>query len=89
MIINNNNNPLFLLLLLHFILFSSISQRPSIVVEARPLSFKSHTGQSGNLALLGVVCKCCDGVDGACTSTWTQSCSNLQCSPWKYQTRPS
>jgi len=40
-------------------------------------------GFSKNLAELGVVCKCCDGGGGDCRSTWTESCSNLQCSPWK------
>ncbi|XP_054782142.1 uncharacterized protein LOC129289406 [Prosopis cineraria] len=77
-----NKCPLFLLLLM----LSSISQKPS-VAEARPFSLKSHQGGSETtLASLGVVCKCCDGIGGACTSTWTDSCSNLQCSPWKYQT---
>ncbi|KAI9079615.1 hypothetical protein K1719_038442 [Acacia pycnantha] len=67
---------------------SSISQKPSFT-EARPLSLLKphhHQGASQTLASLGVVCKCCDGIEGACTSTWTDSCSNLQCSPWKYQT---
>jgi len=40
-------------------------------------------GFSKNLAALGLVCKCCDGEGGGCTTTWTEPCSNLQCSPWK------
>ncbi|KAL2957488.1 hypothetical protein AAZX31_18G153400 [Glycine max] len=40
-------------------------------------------GYSKIFATLGVVCKCCDGVGGACTSKWTESCNNLQCFPWK------
>ncbi|XP_028783440.1 uncharacterized protein LOC114752016 [Neltuma alba] len=79
---------LLLLLPLLLVLASSVSQKPS-VAEARPLSLRSHLqggSQTLTLASLGVVCKCCDGIEGACTSTWTDSCSNLQCSPWKYQT---
>ncbi|KAH1256942.1 hypothetical protein HKD37_03G006999 [Glycine soja] len=61
-----------------------VAEKPS-VVEARTLSLtSSHQGYSKIFATLGIVCKCCDGVEGgACTSTWTESCSNLQCSPWK------
>ncbi|QCE11805.1 uncharacterized protein LOC114183310 [Vigna unguiculata] len=53
------------------------------IVEGRTLSLISAPGYSKIFATLGVVCKCCDGVGGACTSTWTQSCNNLQCYPWK------
>ncbi|CAJ1801560.1 unnamed protein product [Sphenostylis stenocarpa] len=51
--------------------------------EGRTLSLISGQGYSKIFATLGVVCKCCDGVGGACTSTWTESCNNLQCYPWK------
>ncbi|KAK4270383.1 hypothetical protein QN277_023421 [Acacia crassicarpa] len=66
---------------------SSISQKPSLT-EARPLSLLNphHHQASQTWASLGLVCKCCDGSEGACKSTWTNSCSNLKCSPWKYQT---
>ncbi|KAI4354582.1 hypothetical protein L6164_003432 [Bauhinia variegata] len=74
------NKPLLLLLLLAMVL--SHAQKPSIT-EARPLSLIAHQGYSKIFATLGVVCKCCDGINGDCTSTWTESCSNLQCFPWK------
>lgn len=32
---------------------------------------------------LGVVCKCCDETGAECATTWTGSCHNLQCLPWK------
>ncbi|XP_061376379.1 uncharacterized protein LOC133318405 [Gastrolobium bilobum] len=69
-------------LVLLIVLVVSISEKPS-VVEGRALSLISHQGYSKIFATLGVVCKCCDGIEGACTSTWTESCSNLQCFPWK------
>jgi hypothetical protein len=41
-------------------------------------------GYSKIFATLGLVCKCCDnGIEGACKETWTDSCSNIQCLPWK------
>ncbi|KAG5060225.1 hypothetical protein AAZX31_01G095500 [Glycine max] len=71
------------LVVLVILIASSVAEKPS-VVEARTLSLtSSHQGYSKFFATLGLVCKCCDGVGGACTSTWTESCSNLQCSPWK------
>ncbi len=75
-----NNKPHVLLLLI--IMVVSISEKPS-VIEGRALSLISDQGYSKIFATLGVVCKCCDGVGGACTSTWTDSCNNLQCFPWK------
>ena len=33
---------------------------------------------------LGMICKCCDGPGGDCTSRWNGSCSNLQCIPWRF-----
>ncbi|KAL4606637.1 hypothetical protein ACB098_09G103500 [Castanea mollissima] len=69
--------PLLLLLLL--IMIVSTSQKP-IVTEARPLSQQRF---SEIFSTLGVACKCCDGEKGECTSTWTGSCSKLQCLPWK------
>lgn len=41
------------------------------------------SGYSKIFATLGVVCKCCDGIEGACVEKWTDSCSKLQCLPWK------
>ncbi|KAJ7961347.1 Fibropellin-1 like [Quillaja saponaria] len=76
------SKPSMLLILL--IIIASTSQN-SRITEARPLSLMSHQGQSKIFSTLGVVCKCCDGVEGDCTSTWTGSCSKLQCLPWKFQ----
>ncbi|CAJ1949367.1 unnamed protein product [Sphenostylis stenocarpa] len=81
-LINNNNNKPHVLVLLVVLIASSVAEKTS-VVEGRTLSLTSHQGYSKNLATLGLVCKCCDGVGGACATTWTHSCSNLQCSPWK------
>ncbi|KAL5706278.1 hypothetical protein ACHQM5_024470 [Ranunculus cassubicifolius] len=36
-------------------------------------------------ATLGMSCKCCDGEEGICRSTWEASCSKLECLPWKFQ----
>ncbi|CAK8574950.1 unnamed protein product [Lathyrus sativus] len=75
-----NKAPTFLLLI---VLISSIGEKPSIV-EGRVLSLISHQGYSKIFATLGVICKCCDdGVEGACKETWTDSCSNVRCLPWK------
>ena len=38
-------------------------------------------GYASVFATLGLVCKCCDG--GECKSTWNNSCSKVQCLPWK------
>nr|KYP55986.1 hypothetical protein KK1_002213 [Cajanus cajan] len=80
-------NKLHVLMLLVILIASSVAEKPR-VVEGRTLSLtsQSHQGYSKIFATLGVVCKCCDGVEGACTSTWTEPCPNLQCSPWKYHT---
>ncbi|KAF7142242.1 hypothetical protein RHSIM_Rhsim05G0199800 [Rhododendron simsii] len=53
--------------------------------EARPLSFLPQQRFSKVFETLGVVCKCCDGPGGECTSTTgiNPNCSNLQCLPWK------
>ncbi|CAL5210934.1 unnamed protein product [Lathyrus oleraceus] len=77
-----NKVHVFLLLI---VLISSIRENPSIV-EGRVLSLISHQviGYSKIFATLGVICKCCDdGIEGACKETWTDSCSNVQCLPWK------
>ncbi|KAG6621227.1 hypothetical protein I3842_01G294600 [Carya illinoinensis] len=36
-------------------------------------------------ATLGIVCKCCDGLNGECRTTWDASCPKLKCLPWKLQ----
>ena len=77
----NNKKPVILVLLL--LLIVSNGERSSSVVEGRALSLVSHQEYSKIFSTLGVVCKCCDGIDGACSNTWTNSCTNLQCLPWK------
>ncbi|XP_061348951.1 uncharacterized protein LOC133294310 [Gastrolobium bilobum] len=74
-----NKHHVFMLLI---IMVVSIAEKPS-VIEGRTLSLISDQGYKKIFATLGVVCKCCDGVGGTCTSTWTESCNNLQCFPWK------
>ncbi|TKY65956.1 Proteasome inhibitor-related protein [Spatholobus suberectus] len=54
-------------LVLLIIMVVSIAEKPS-VIEGRTLSLISGQGYSKIFATLGVVCKCCDGVGGACTS---------------------
>ncbi|XP_027908158.1 uncharacterized protein LOC114167302 [Vigna unguiculata] len=80
-VIVNKNKP-HVLVLLVILIASSVAEKTS-VVEGRTLSLTPLQGYSKNLASLGLVCKCCDGDGGACRSLWTESCSNLQCSPWK------
>ncbi|KAA3463813.1 Proteasome inhibitor-related [Gossypium australe] len=70
----------FLAFLLMLLLVISASQ------AARPLSALSVQQRYSKIfATLGVVCKCCDGSGGECSSTWTQPCSqpHLKCLPWK------
>ncbi|KAK6231338.1 hypothetical protein QUC31_011372 [Theobroma cacao] len=72
----------FLLLLL-LVISVSASQVP-LASEARPLSIlPDQQSYSKIFATLGVVCKCCDGPGGECSTTWTQPCSQLKCLPWK------
>uniref|UniRef100_A0A7N0SX79 Uncharacterized protein n=1 Tax=Kalanchoe fedtschenkoi TaxID=63787 RepID=A0A7N0SX79_KALFE len=76
---------LSLLLCLLLLAASSLSQQGADA--ARPVSSsQSHKdGQKHHLdmGVLGVVCKCCDGPGGSCTSAWSMGCSNLRCLPWK------
>ncbi|CAJ2655842.1 unnamed protein product [Trifolium pratense] len=78
-----NKVPLLVVLIF---LISSIVEKP-LIVEGRTLSLISHHqghGYSKIFATLGLVCKCCDDViEGACKETWADSCSNIQCLPWK------
>ncbi|KAI6675152.1 hypothetical protein NL676_003058 [Syzygium grande] len=61
------------------------SELKSVSTEARSLSsFSSHQSYSRIFSTLGVVCKCCNDAGGECTNTWTGSCSNLHCFPWKF-----
>ncbi|KAL2336532.1 hypothetical protein Fmac_010978 [Flemingia macrophylla] len=72
-------------LMLMILVVLSVAEKPSLI-EGRTLSLMSGQGYAKIFATLGVVCKCCDGVGGSCRpliSTWTESCNNLQCFPWK------
>ncbi|KAK4359215.1 hypothetical protein RND71_021444 [Anisodus tanguticus] len=91
----------FLLLSLLVINFSE--SRFGLADAARPISVQQQQQHSNKLSsssveylkmfeTLGMVCKCCDGVDigegknqDLCSATWDGSCSNLQCFPWKSQ----
>ncbi|GMI71273.1 hypothetical protein HRI_000796600 [Hibiscus trionum] len=71
--------PGFVLLLLVVICVSS-----PLVSAARPLSILPEQQRYSKMfATLGVVCECCDGSGGECSTTWTQPCSKLNCLPWK------
>ncbi|KAK4342837.1 hypothetical protein RND71_038653 [Anisodus tanguticus] len=89
----------FLLLSLLVINFSE--SRFGLADATRPISvqqqqhsnkFTSSVEYLKMFETLGMVCKCCDGVDigegkkqDLCSATWDGSCSNLQCFPWKSQ----
>ncbi|KAF6176015.1 hypothetical protein GIB67_032638 [Kingdonia uniflora] len=51
-------------------------------VEGRPLVSLDLR----RFATLGMICKCCDGVGGECRSIskGDNSCSKLECKPWKF-----
>lgn len=66
---------------------------------ARPISLQQQHSSKLSSSIqflkmsetLGMVCKCCDGMDiekgikqDLCSATWDGSCSNLQCFPWKF-----
>ncbi|KAL5709357.1 hypothetical protein ACHQM5_020057 [Ranunculus cassubicifolius] len=55
-------------------------------VQSRTLSLPSTDQNrfSKVFATLGMSCKCCDGKEGLCRSTWESSCSKLECLPWKF-----
>ncbi|GKV05918.1 hypothetical protein SLEP1_g17866 [Rubroshorea leprosula] len=74
---------LSLLPLLFLVVVFSATSHNSVGAEARPLPFLPQQNYSKLLSTLGVVCKCCDGIGGDCSVTWTDPCSNLQCQPWK------
>ncbi|KAK9289951.1 hypothetical protein L1049_008113 [Liquidambar formosana] len=66
--------PSLLLLLLILLIGSPVSHKPQ-AVEARLLPFLSQQRESRIFTTLGLVCKCCDGSGGECTSTWSTTCS--------------
>ncbi|CAM8888941.1 unnamed protein product [Rhodiola kirilowii] len=75
-------------LLLCLLLLASSSFSKQAADATRPISSSQyqndgHKHYKGLLGTLGVVCKCCDGPDGLCTSTWSMECSDLRCLPWK------
>ncbi|KAJ6865138.1 hypothetical protein NC651_035644 [Populus alba x Populus x berolinensis] len=72
--------PFLLLLLLIVTVSASQKQR---TIEARALSSLPQQKYSKIFPTLGVVCKCCDSTGSECTTTWTGSCHDLQCLPWK------
>ncbi|GMI69747.1 hypothetical protein HRI_000644000 [Hibiscus trionum] len=55
-----------------------------LAMAARPISSLPDQQRNSNIfAVLGVVCECCNGTGGECSSTWTQPCPQLKCLPWK------
>ncbi|KAF3636369.1 hypothetical protein BC332_23518 [Capsicum chinense] len=95
------------LLLISLLVINFSSQEESrygLAYAARPISTVQQQQQHRSNKLsssvdylkkfetLGMVCKCCDGIDvekgkkqELCSATWVGSCSNLQCFPWKSQ----
>ncbi|KAL4347832.1 hypothetical protein GQ457_17G007110 [Hibiscus cannabinus] len=76
----------FMLLLLLLISVSTSPLPLAMAARPRPISplpDQQIAGNSNVFALLGVVCKCCNGTGGECSSTWTQPCPHLNCLPWK------
>ncbi|KAK0585038.1 hypothetical protein LWI29_022576 [Acer saccharum] len=72
----------FSLFLALLIMIVFVSPKPGFA-EARPLSIIPEQRYTKIFATLGIVCKCCDSRGSECKSTWTGSCSQLQCLPWK------
>ncbi|KAF9597468.1 hypothetical protein IFM89_018914 [Coptis chinensis] len=52
--------------------------------DSRPHPILEQTRYSKVFKTLGIGCKCCDGKEGVCRSTWDGSCTRLQCLPWKF-----
>ncbi|KAM6550820.1 hypothetical protein CsatB_000628 [Cannabis sativa] len=73
------SKPSFLFVL---VLFAVLASEKSVAVQARFLS-SAQQRYTNVFATLGLVCKCCDGPKGECTSSWTNSCPKIQCLPWK------
>ncbi|TYJ19036.1 hypothetical protein E1A91_A09G163400v1 [Gossypium mustelinum] len=70
--------------LLFLLVISVSSSQIPMVSAARPFSILPDQQRYSKIfATLGVVCKCCDGSGGECSTTWTQPCSKLKCLPWK------
>ncbi|QCD98537.1 hypothetical protein DEO72_LG6g3259 [Vigna unguiculata] len=72
------------------IIARNLSVNPNTVEATRVLTinrnrshFKGYTKRQV-YSTLGMVCECCDGKAGECTTTWDDACSNLKCHPWKY-----
>ncbi|PON90776.1 hypothetical protein TorRG33x02_134140 [Trema orientale] len=70
-------------MLLFLLLLVVSASEKSAAVQARLLSSAAQQRYANVFATLGLVCKCCDGPAGECTSSWTKSCSKVQCLPWK------
>ncbi|KAK8561721.1 hypothetical protein V6N13_149119 [Hibiscus sabdariffa] len=69
--------------MLLFLLLISLSKPPVPLATAAARPISSPPDLLGSFATLGVVCKCCDGAGGECSTTWTEPCPQLQCLPWK------
>ncbi|KAE7996702.1 hypothetical protein FH972_001402 [Carpinus fangiana] len=67
------------------IIFAMLQQpRASGVVRAVTIKDHQRGYSKAFVATLGLVCKCCDGMGGECSSTWNYTCPKLQCLPWKH-----
>ncbi|KAH0465462.1 hypothetical protein IEQ34_005565 [Dendrobium chrysotoxum] len=72
--------PLLLLLLLLVIFHAQICKE----AEGRDFPSIKQEGYVKVLESLGLVCRCCDGPEGECRSSWDSTCTNLDCQPWKH-----
>ncbi|KAG4920286.1 hypothetical protein AAZX31_18G033200 [Glycine max] len=67
------------------IIAPNLSPNPNGVEATQVLTIHKGYTKRQVYSTLGLVCKCCDGKGGECTSTWEDdACSNLVCKPWKY-----
>ena len=84
-----------LLILFLVVIVFACNQESKVLVQARAFLVQPETKTENMHAntlfsSLGLVCKCCDDAakgGGECVATWKGTCSDLQCSPWKSQTR--
>ncbi|EXB36690.1 hypothetical protein L484_016941 [Morus notabilis] len=67
-------------ILVFVLLVLVLASQKSAAVQARTLS-SAQQRYANVFATLGLVCKCGDG--GEFTSAWNNSCSKVQCLPWK------
>ncbi|KAL5709359.1 hypothetical protein ACHQM5_020059 [Ranunculus cassubicifolius] len=71
-------------LILMWLVVAQVPRVQGVESRTKSLSFTEQHRFSKVFATLGVSCKCCDGKEGVCRSTWESSCSKLECLPWEF-----